>query len=213
MKRSLKKSYQMDLSTGPILGKLLRFTLPLMLSSLLQLLFNAADIVVVGRFAGDTALAAVGSNSSLITLITNIFMGLSIGTNVLAARSLGAKDDEQLHSTVHTSVLVSLLSGLLLIFVGLVGADHVAIATDCGASIGPLRHTQKVYRKLPLFDSWWPKEIPLAPYEVTGEMWDSMAWTNFPLFTVGMVQRGIPDDDIRKILGGNYLRVLKETLV
>ena len=98
-------------------------------------------------------------------------------------------------------------------FVGLVGADHVAIATDCGASIGPLRHTQKVYRKLPLFDSWWPKEIPLAPYEVTGEMWDSMAWTNFPLFTVGMVQRGIPDDDIRKILGGNYLRVLKETLV
>ena len=122
MKRSLKKSYQMDLSTGPILGKLLRFTLPLMLSSLLQLLFNAADIVVVGRFAGDTALAAVGSNSSLITLITNIFMGLSIGTNVLAARSLGAKDDEQLHSTVHTSVLVSLLSGLLLIFVGLVGA-------------------------------------------------------------------------------------------
>ena len=122
MKRTEKKSYQMDLSTGPILGKLLRFSLPLMLSSLLQLLFNAADIVVVGRFAGDTALAAVGSNSSLITLITNIFMGLSIGTNVLAARSLGAKDDAQLHSTVHTSVLVSLLSGLLLIFVGLFGA-------------------------------------------------------------------------------------------
>ena len=122
-----KKSYQMDLSSGPILGKLLRFSLPLMLSSLLQLLFNAADIVVVGRFAGDTALAAVGSNSSLITLITNIFMGLSIGTNVLAARYLGAKDDENLHSTVHTSVLVSLLSGLVLIFVGLVGARQFLV--------------------------------------------------------------------------------------
>ena len=98
-------------------------------------------------------------------------------------------------------------------FVDLVGADHVNIATDHGASVGPLRHTTKVHRSLPLFDSWWPKDIPLTPFEVTGEMWDSMAWTNFPLFTVGMVQRGFSDDDIRKILGLNYLRVLRETCV
>ena len=89
--------------------------------------------------------------------------------------------------------------------------SHVNIATDHGASVGPLRHTNKVYRSLPIFDSWWPKDIPLTPYEVTGQMWDSMAWTNFPLFTVGMVQRGFSDDDIRKILGLNYLRVLRES--
>lgn len=97
-------------------------------------------------------------------------------------------------------------------FVDIVGADHVAIATDCGATIGPLRHTKKVHRKQPLFDSWWPEDAVLSPFNVTGEMWDSMAWTNFPLFTVGMVQRGFSDEDIRKILGSNYLRVLKETL-
>ena len=97
-------------------------------------------------------------------------------------------------------------------FVNLVGADHVAIATDCGASVGPLRHTQKTHRSLPLFDSWWARNSELKPFEDTGEMWDSMAWTNFPLFTVGMVQRGFSDSDIRKILGENYLRVLRETL-
>lgn len=97
-------------------------------------------------------------------------------------------------------------------FVELVGADHVAIATDCGASVGPLRHTTKVHRSLPLFDSWWAKNSELKPFEDTGEMWDSMSWTNFPLFTVGMVQRGLSDAEIRKILGENYLRVLRETL-
>ncbi len=96
-------------------------------------------------------------------------------------------------------------------FVELVGADHVAIATDSGAMVGPLRYSRKTYRKLPLFDSWWAKDADISPFEETGEMWDSMAWTNFPLFTVGMVQRGFSDGDIRKILGENYLRVLKAT--
>ncbi len=127
MKRSREKNYQMDLCSGPILSRVLRFTLPLMLSSLLQLLFNAADIVVVGRFAGDTALAAVGSNSSLINLVTNVFMGLSIGANVLAARSFGAKDDGQLSRTVHTSMLVSILSGGILVLVGLVGGRQFLV--------------------------------------------------------------------------------------
>ncbi len=111
--------------SGPILPKLLQFTLPLMFSSILQLLFNAADIIVVGRFAGDNALAAVGSNTSIINLLCNLFIGLSVGANILAARQYGANDREGLRQTVHTSVLLSLLSGLLLAVVGVCGAGAI----------------------------------------------------------------------------------------
>lgn len=85
------KKYEMDMCNGPLPGKILLFTLPLMFSSILQLLFNAADIVVVGKFAGDNALAAVGSNTALISLLTNFFIGLSVGANVLVANFYGAK--------------------------------------------------------------------------------------------------------------------------
>ena len=88
-------------------GKILVFTFPLMLSGVLQLLFNAADIVVVGRFSGPQALAAVGSTSALINLIVNLFIGLSVGTNVLVAQYYGASDTKALRETVHTSVLAS----------------------------------------------------------------------------------------------------------
>ena len=84
------KTTQIDMTNGPILEKLLRFSIPLILSSLLQLLFNAADIIVVGRFAGDNSLAAVGSTGSLINLLVNLFMGLSIGTNLVVANFFGA---------------------------------------------------------------------------------------------------------------------------
>ncbi len=135
MKKAERKSYQMDLCSGPVLSRVLRFTLPLMLSSLLQLLFNAADIVVVGRFAGDTALAAVGSNSSLINLVTNVFMGLAIGANVLAARSFGAKDDEQLTRTVHTSMLVSVFAGGILVAVGVIGGRQFLVWMSSPAEV------------------------------------------------------------------------------
>jgi putative MATE family efflux protein len=85
-------------------------------------LFNAADIVVVGRFAGDLSLAAVGSTSSLVNLLTNLFVGLSVGANVLAARDRGAKDDEALSRTVHTAMLLSLISGIVLTVAGIVCA-------------------------------------------------------------------------------------------
>ena len=103
---------------GPLLGKIVVFYLPLMLSGVLQLLFNAADIIVVGQFAGDEALAAVGSTSSLINLLVNIFIGLSVGTNVLVARYFGASQKKELSEMVHTSVLTALVSGVFLIFVG-----------------------------------------------------------------------------------------------
>lgn len=111
--------------SGAILPKLLQFTLPLMFSSILQLLFNAADIVVVGRFAGDNALAAVGSNTSIINLLCNLFIGLSVGANILAARQYGAGDREGLRQTIHTSILLSLLSGLLLAVAGACGAGTI----------------------------------------------------------------------------------------
>lgn len=122
-----KKDYKMDMCTGPVLKKMLIFTIPLMFSSILQLLFNAADIVVVGKFAGDNSLAAVGSNSALIGLVTNLFLGLSIGSNVLTAKYYGAKKDRHLKRTVHTSMLLSIISGVLLTFVGVIGARQILI--------------------------------------------------------------------------------------
>lgn len=114
------KSYEIDMCNGPLTGKLLKFAVPLMFSGILQLLFNAADIVVVGRFAGHEALAAVGSTGSLINLLVNVFIGLSIGTNVLVANYMGARHEKAVSETVHTSVLLSLLCGTFLIFFGIV---------------------------------------------------------------------------------------------
>ena len=119
--------YEIDMCSGPILSKMLWFSIPLMFSSVLQLLFNAADIVVVGRWAGDNSLAAVGSNTALIGLLTNLFIGLSVGANTLAAKYYGARDREELHRVVHTSVLLSILSGLLLAVVGVFGAKTILI--------------------------------------------------------------------------------------
>ena len=121
------KTYEIDMCSGAILPKLLRFAVPLMCSSILQLLFNAADVIVVGRFAGDNSLAAVGSNSSLINLLVNLFIGLSVGANILAARTYGANDKEGLRQTVHTAMLLSLLSGIGLTVVGVLGAGQILI--------------------------------------------------------------------------------------
>lgn len=113
-----KKSYEIDMCNGPLLGKICMFALPLALSSILQLLFNAADIVVVGNFAGSSALAAVGSTGSLINLIVNLFIGLSVGTNVLVAKYYGAGNTKELSDTVHTSIAVSIVAGIILVFIG-----------------------------------------------------------------------------------------------
>ena len=127
LNKSGAKSYQMDMCTGSILKKMLIFSLPLMASSMLQLLFNAADIIVVGRFAGDNALAAVGSNTALINLLTNFFMGLSIGANVLVARYFGAKNDKDLSETVHTAMMLSIYSGIILTVIGVLCAKQILI--------------------------------------------------------------------------------------
>ena len=104
MKKVKSRKYEIDMCTGPIFKNMLLFTLPLILSSILQLMFTAVDIIVVGQFAGDDALASVGSSSSLIELLTNLFLGLTIGSNILSARFYGAKEKDELQETVHTAI-------------------------------------------------------------------------------------------------------------
>ncbi len=121
------KKYEIDMCNGPILRKMLMFALPLMLSSMLQLLFNAADIIVVGKWCGDNSLGAVGSNTALINLLTNVFIGLSIGANVLVARFYGSGNQKDLSETVHTAMLLSIISGFILTVVGELFARQLLI--------------------------------------------------------------------------------------
>lgn len=123
----MSKAYSIDMCNGSILPKLLRFAIPLMCSSILQLLFNAADVVVVGQFCGDNSLAAVGSTTSLINLLTNLFIGLSVGANVLVARYYGAKEKKHLHEVVHTAVALSLISGVILTIFGVVFTRQILV--------------------------------------------------------------------------------------
>lgn len=118
-KRKRLQSHEIDMVHGPLFGKLLLFALPLMLSGILQLLFNAADIVVVGRFAGDDSLAAVGSTGSLINLLTNLFIGTSVGANVVAAQFYGSGQRDKISDTVHTSVFLSLICGVVVMVIGI----------------------------------------------------------------------------------------------
>ncbi len=142
----MKKNYEIDMCNGPITGKMLRFALPLMLSSMLQLLFNAADIITVGKFGSEHSLAAVGSNTALINLLTNLFIGLSIGANVLVARFYGAKNGEELNETVHTAMLLSLISGLILTVIGVIFARYFLIWMKTPAEILDLATTYlKIY--------------------------------------------------------------------
>lgn len=127
--------YAINMCSGRIMPKMLLFAIPVMLSSILQLLFNAMDIIVVGRFAGDNSLAAVGSNSSLIGLMTNLFIGISIGTNVLVSRYFGSKDDEGISKAVSTSILIAVISGIFLTLTGVVFARNILILMRTPAEI------------------------------------------------------------------------------
>ena len=119
------KNYSMNLSEGSIIKKLFLFAMPLIASGILQLFFNAADVIVVGKFAGDNALAAVGSNSSIINLLINVFMGLSVGANVLVAQFFAGKQEEELRKTVHTAITVSVVCGAFLAVVGFIAARQL----------------------------------------------------------------------------------------
>ena len=119
-KKNRKKQQNVDMIHGPLTGKILMFTLPIMLSSILQLFFNAADIIVVGRFAGSSSLAAVGSNGALINLIVNLLIGLSVGCAVAVAFYYGANEMDQVKETIHTSIAISLIGGVICLIAGIV---------------------------------------------------------------------------------------------
>ncbi len=136
----MAKNYELDMLNGPVLPKLLKLALPLMLSSILQLLFNAADIIVVGNFASDNSLAAVGSTTALVNLMTNLFLGLSTGANVLTSRYMGANNGENVSKTVHTSIFLSIASGLLLTIVGMIFAGDLLALMRTRPRYWVLRH-------------------------------------------------------------------------
>ena len=120
-----RRSNEIDMCTGPVAGKILRFSIPVMLSGMLQLLFNAADVMVIGQNCGSVSLAAVGSNGAVINLIVNLFLGISIGTNVMVARAVGRQHRDCVFRSVHTAILLSLILGLITGVFGAVTAPRL----------------------------------------------------------------------------------------
>lgn len=115
----ISRDNDMNMCSGPLFGKILIFSLPIMAMNILQLLFNAADMIVAGRFSGSEALAAVGATGALINLIVNLFMGLSVGTSVIVAQDCGAGQPDAVSRSVHTSIAISIIGGLIVMVMGL----------------------------------------------------------------------------------------------
>lgn len=134
--KSLKK--HVDMTNGPLGKKILLFTIPLLITGILQQMFNACDVAVVGQFAGKEAMAAVGSNSPVIALLINLFIGISLGTNVVIARAIGQKNEDRIEKAVHTSILISIIAGILLIIVGELIAARVISALGVPKEVYPL---------------------------------------------------------------------------
>lgn len=132
------KNGQLDMLNGPLFSKILMFSIPLAATGILQLLFNAADVIVVGKFAGSASLAAVGSTGSLINLLVGAFMGISVGANILIARYLGCKQNESVEKAVHTSYALSALMSVVLMIIGLALSEPLLRAMDTPDDILPL---------------------------------------------------------------------------
>lgn len=114
------KKYQVDMTHGPLLGKIIRFAIPLMMANAMSLMFNAADLIVVGRFASSEAMAAVGAAPGFNNLMLNLFWGIGSAVNVLAARYTGAKDRKGVFRTVHSSIGVAIIGGIGMMLLGLI---------------------------------------------------------------------------------------------
>jgi len=180
--RAKSKKYEIDMCSGGILKKMLLFAVPLMLSSILQLLFNAADVVVVGKFAGDNSLAAVGSTTALINLLTNLFLGLSVGANVTAARFYGSKSDNELSKTVHTAISLSAISGFILTVIGLLFAKQILVLMQTPPEVCDLA---SIYMRI-----YFAGMIPNMIYNFGSAILRSVGDTKRPLyylFTAGII--------------------------
>ena len=131
----MEKRYSLNMTSGPFLKKILVFSVPLMLTGLLQLAYNTADVIVVGRFAGKEALAAVGSTGSLINLLLNVFLGLSMGAGVMIARHIGAKEEERVHKCTHTAMAISVLCGFFVGTLGFFLSKHLLVLMKVPADV------------------------------------------------------------------------------
>ncbi len=131
-------SRQVDMTNGTLGDKIILYTIPLAVTGILQQLFNAADVAVVGRFAGKEAMAAVGSNAPVIGLLVNLFVGISLGSNVIIAKSIGRGDNEQISKAVHTSIVIAFFGGLFLTLLGEAFAPGVVKMLDVPSEVFPL---------------------------------------------------------------------------
>lgn len=134
-----------NMLNGPLLKNILFYTIPIIFSSVLQLLFNAADLIVVGRFCGSVSVAAVGATTSLIHLLTNFFIGLSVGTGVTTAMSIGAGDKEYTKQIVHTAIPTALISGIILTVLGISLSENVLHLMSTPENVLPL---SAIYMKI-----------------------------------------------------------------
>ena len=132
------KKHSQSMLNGPLLPSIISYTIPIILTSLLQLLFNAADLVVVGRFCGSISVAAVGATGSITSLVVNLFLGISLGAGVTVAHGLGAKEEDGVHKTVHTAVPTALIGGGILTIIGVVFAEDFLLMMGTPESVLPL---------------------------------------------------------------------------
>ena len=133
----MSKKYALDMTSAPFLKKIFIFAIPLVLTGLLQLAYNTADIVVVGRFAGSEALAAVGSTGSLINLLLNGFIGLSMGSGVMVARHIGSGHEDKIHNCTHTAMLMSVVCGIAIGIFGFFMSGKILVLMGSPADVLP----------------------------------------------------------------------------
>lgn len=134
----MASKYSLDMTNGPFFKKILKFSLPLMLTGLLQVFYNMADVVVVGRFAGGTALAAVGATSALVNLILNIFLGMSMGAGVTTAKYIGARDEASVKRCVHCAMALAICSGVFVMIFGYFFSGELLVLMDSPEDVLPL---------------------------------------------------------------------------
>lgn len=136
----MEKQTQMDMTNGSIWNKLIKFALPVAATGILEQLFNASDIAIVGNFAGDiktVAVAAVGANSPIVGLVLNFFIGIALGANVIIANAVGQRDEDKIHKAVHTSVVISVIGGILVTIIGELLIGHILQMLNVPSDVFP----------------------------------------------------------------------------
>ena len=131
------KNDRVEMCSGPLLINILRFSIPVMLTALFQQLYTAADTLVVGRYAGQNALAGVGTSGTVVGLVLNVFLGLSAGVSVVLGKALGAKDDKNVHAVVHTAVTLSICVGALVSVLGMLLTDPILVLLNVPEEVVP----------------------------------------------------------------------------